>query len=323
MRKIVMSLTWLVLTITIFVSEVYADEVICRNDFEEDADIIKAFGSNYTKIGNSLILKDGHMNVHTDKLVLYSNEGFFLSLYDLVYTDPNTMLTEPRSNIESKDLLLKYDVAKERRLRINRLIQDGYILEEETNKYPITKQTLATILYRIYKDIMPFKKSVAYADTDDEAIRWAAEKGLPNFLYRSGYNINPEDSLQEYFPAYMATLCYAYIYFPNPITNEYRELEKEFYVNEELNFHYFTIRKSVAKNYIEELREEVMKPRLGYWLRDVMNNEEISDIVKVYTETNSEKVLNKIHQYLKKEYNLYSYQDYIGYIRYMFSEYNH
>ncbi len=75
----------------------------------------------------------------------------------------------------------------------------------------------------------------------------------------------------------MTTLYYVSLYFPNPIKNEYGELSDKYYKNEVLSYRDFTMKKSVAENYIEELRQEIMKPRLGYWKRDVIDNGEFSE----------------------------------------------
>ena len=323
MKKIIVLLSILLLTLFIqsTPTTVLAIDTIDTHSYEEDISIINTMAFKYVEIGQSLIFRDGERSMFMDKLIMSSNEGFFLYLYDLVYQEEPRFMTNPKTDMETTDIYYLYDMSEERRLHINRLIEDGYISEEDVSKQELTKADVAKILYNIYKDMLPYEGSVSYTDTDDVAVLWAAERSMPYFLNRSGYEIYPD---QKEPTNYLDCLRFAALYFPNPVTKEYLPLS-DYYPQTELeepNNPNSFISFAEAKKIINIIREEVRKPRLGYWVRDVLKNPKIKEQVKDYLNTKSNANLKRVHQHLKEEFNLLKYQDDLAYTAYMFNTFN-
>lgn len=319
MKKIIISLTILLLVLFVQTAPtvVLASETTDTHIYEEDISIINTMAFKYIEIGQSLTFADGERSMFIDMLIIGSNEGFFLHLYDLIYQEEPKFMTEPKADMEITDIYYLYDMAEERRLHINRLLVDGYISEEDVSKVELTKSDVANILYNIYKNVLPYQGSVSYTDTDEVAVLWAAERSMPYFLNRSGYEIYPD---QKQYTNYLDCLRYAALYFPNPVTKEYLPLT-DYYPGAELQISdnpNDVISFDKAIKIIGQIRKEVAKPRLGYWKRDVLNNPKMQDVVNKYQNTKSNKYLKTIQQHLKEEFNLLEYQDDPAYIRYMF-----
>ncbi len=246
---------------------------------------------------------DGLRGSHFDAVYAHSNEGLFLFLYELIYEDSEAWLSEDIVRYDGDKEVIFHDTLEERKLRIQRLLNDGYVTSEEVNQTAITKELVANILYRIYRKYIPFKKSVDYTDTENEAVEWAAEIGLPYFIFKSGYSIYPEKTLSV--NEYSTIVTYVYLYLPKAQKQEYYQIDELFNptVNENISI----------------IREEIRKPRLGYWKRDVMLNSELKDLVSKYLKNKKESDLKTIYGKLKEQYNLFNYQNQIGYIRYMFT----
>lgn len=79
--------------------------------------------------------------------------------------------------------------------RLQALIDAGCVLPEEIDDGPATRQFVATVLYRMYKDVRPYKGSVKLLDTQDQALHWAVETGLPGFEIDSKGNVFPDSYL--------------------------------------------------------------------------------------------------------------------------------
>lgn len=316
MKKIIVSLTILLLVLFVQTTPtvVLASETMDTHIYEEDISIINMMASKYVEIGQSLIFRDGERSIFIDKLIMSSNEGFFLHLYDLIYQEEPKFMTEPKADMETTDIYYLYDMAEERRLHINRLLVDGYISEKDMSKAKLTKSDVASILYNIYKDVLPYQGSVSYTDTDDVAVLWAAERSMPYFLNRSGFEIYPD---QKQTTNYLDCLRYAALYFPNPVTKEYLPLT-DYYpgaglqINDNPND---LISYDKAIKIIGQVRKEVAKARLGYWKRDVLNNLKMQGMVNKYQKTKSNKDLKTIQQHLREEFNLLEYQDDPAYIK--------
>ncbi|GMQ57797.1 hypothetical protein AN1V17_21920 [Vallitalea sediminicola] len=305
----------LVFVFMLMTSTVFAEDI--QNSFEENEDV-------YVKLSEPILSKarqyvDGLMNSSFDHVFAHSNEGFMLCLYEALYEDSDKYLNEGKVVSSDGEQIPFLDTHQERMLRIDRLVKDGYIMEDELT-VEIDRKVIASILYRIYKDKIPFKGSVDYPDTEDIAVRWAGEVGLPTFAVNTGVKINPEGSIKSdenytllYYPNdYLKIITYAYLMFPNPYSGNYVDLE---FIKEDVK----DIKDEKVKELITLTRKEVMKPRLGDFRRDVLNNENMGTIVFSYQKTKSHETLKEIYQILKGNFNLFEYQDNIGYIRYKFS----
>ncbi|MFY0543646.1 hypothetical protein [Brevibacillus sp. H7] len=81
--------------------------------------------------------------------------------------------------------------------RLQALINAGYVTPEEIDDEPATKQFVANVLYRMFQDVRPYKGSVKLQDTDDVALLWAVETGLPGFEADGKGNIYPNTRLRQ------------------------------------------------------------------------------------------------------------------------------
>ncbi|NGQ94127.1 hypothetical protein G3578_02930 [Brevibacillus sp. SYP-B805] len=88
----------------------------------------------------------------------------------------------------------------EMRARVQALIDAGFVLPEEVAgeriMEPATKTFVANVLYRALHEVRPYKGSVAPLDTQDIAVRWAIEVGLPGFDVDPRGNVYPDVRLQ-------------------------------------------------------------------------------------------------------------------------------
>lgn len=303
MRKISVFVIIVVLLLITSVNVFAVDENYTIKNLKEDTAILQEIREKIFPYTYMQRYCDGLRASDFDAVYYHSNKGLFLYLYELVYEDSETWLTEGIVNEEG--LVVYHDTAEERKLRINRLINDGYITQEEVDEAIITKEGVANIIYRIYGEYIPFKGSVDYTDTENFAVEWASEIGLPYFNYKSGFSIYPEEQINV--AEYSTIITYAYLFLPKADMKEYRDVST--FIDKQVD------------DMVVRLREEIKKPRLGYWKRDVINNDKIKDLVNKYQEKKRKVDLIEIHNKLREMYNLFNYQDYIEYIRYMFTLY--
>lgn len=208
-------------------------KVPSQNDFEENYEYIYSLGECYG-VGH---LPGGLQYIPLravirDSFVL-SRRGFLLSVYDLIADGKIRLSPEPQN--ENKLDVMNYIPGGEEEIeaRLKKMENMGIVTENEINGGDITKEFVANVLYRIYKPVIPYKGSVLFKDTNDIAILWAAEVGLPYFLDRPGSNIYPSATL-NYYNEYRAIINYAFLYLPvEKVDNKmlYRPLDPNTLVN--------------------------------------------------------------------------------------------
>ncbi|MFS0553491.1 hypothetical protein [Brevibacillus sp. 179-C9.3 HS] len=151
---------------------------------------------------------------------LSSKKGFLWNIYhfigtlapaypadvDLDQLDIDIMNTSPFSD-EGRAL-------RESRAQINMnarlqpLIQAGYVMPNEIDDGVATKEFVATVLYRMFGATRPYHGGIDLKDSENVAVRWAVEVGLPGFVVdKEGYiypqtplsmDPGPEQYAQEY-----------------------------------------------------------------------------------------------------------------------------
>ncbi len=145
-----------------------------------------------------------------------SKKGFLLDLYHLIGILPpvypagfnpaaleEQIKVEEKKQNESNTFNEKYAQLLQKRGEINlqarlqALINAGYVTPQEIDDKPATKQFVANVLYRMFKDVRPYKGSVKLQDTQDVAVLWAVEVGLPGFAVDSKGNIYPNTRLRQ------------------------------------------------------------------------------------------------------------------------------
>jgi len=77
------------------------------------------------------------------------------------------------------------------------LIDAGYVKPEEIDDGVATKEFVAMVLYRMFKEIRPYHGGIDLKDSEDIAVRWAVEIGLP------GYVVDEKDYVYPQFPLRM------------------------------------------------------------------------------------------------------------------------
>ncbi|GAB4259445.1 hypothetical protein [Thermincola ferriacetica] len=304
-----------------------------KNDFEEQNQFIYC-----QQIMNGLSFMSS-LPHSVSEPIEFSRTGFLLHIYNLV-ADGNIRLSPlPEDDIEREI----GDYWKEEvKQRLNKLVELKIVTKEEINDEPITKEFVANILYRIYKPVIPYKRSIVYTDTSNEALYWAGEMGLPYYSSRSGFQIFPDSNLTHPYD-YKTVLSYVYLYLPIDKDNgkyKYHQIEikdlgeldnflyqKNPYLYDKKNLTKQELQalekaklrlSEVLPHYIASIREELLKPRLGYWKRDVELNPEIKPYVEKYRRTKTDKVAEEVLELLRQKYNLFVYQESISYVKYMF-----
>lgn len=193
------------------------DETFTFEELKYDTDILHEICSSIYKTGYMRRFCDSYQSSAFDSIYFMSNEGFFLYIYELIYDDSDEWLVEGQS-AEGYDEVY-YDTCEERKLRINRLLDDGYISQEDVETVSTNKEVIATVLYRIYGPVVPFKNTIEFTDTDNIALEWAKEIGLPYYDYENGH---PQFIL--HLAEYTAIIAYAYLYLPINDDYEYNDI---------------------------------------------------------------------------------------------------
>lgn len=213
---------------------------------------------------------------------------------------------------------------EEMEARLKRLIELNLVAEKEAKEGPPTKEFIANVLYRIYKDIVPYKGSIEFSDTKNPALNWAGEVGLPYFLSRQKNPIYPNQEMimpDQYF----AVIHYAYLYLPRKkVGNQYQYNTLDYSKKPDPtlslllmytkgkpllgNEAFYQLQKEYEKalpgaekkvmevlpKYVSEIRQEVLKPRLSDWKRDVLQNPSLKTLVASYQKTKNAKTASAI-----------------------------
>lgn len=298
---------------------------------------------------------------------LDSGRSFLLSLYNQIGVFPPVYPEGYDPAEEDKKIASITDAgqlqeAKRRRVeieinaRLQAFIDRGYLLEGEAEG-EITKRLAANVLYRMFKDVIPYQKRKAVANTDDIAVRWAVEVGLPGFQLDEKGRINPDEMLIH--DELVGIRQFIYLFFPSKWTDrgwEYYQFElnnkPEFnyfypsylvYINNTPFYEYqqkhpefnssdkafeqammnavkqlFSAMHKNCLSLIEEFRVELKKPRLYSWKTDVIDDPRFKGYVTEYRKTKSEKTLQKAYQEIRKTYRLTKEKDSINVIRSVF-----
>jgi hypothetical protein len=157
----------------------------------------------------SSYLEDKSGSVLDDATFHASKMGFLLEVYNFIAILPPLYQEgyEPeqfrKKMSETEPFSLEWGKLRVQRgekflqARIQALIQAGYVLPEEIDGGPVTKEFAARVLYRMYKDAVPYKGSVAPLDSADVAVRWAVERGIPGYEMDQQGNVSPQLDLNQ------------------------------------------------------------------------------------------------------------------------------
>ncbi|TKI56346.1 hypothetical protein E8L90_13210 [Brevibacillus antibioticus] len=283
------------------------------------------------------VSKDGYL------LALYNEIGILDPVYPQGY-DPaliSKQIAEQEASGQWGSELRKKRGEMELKGRINALVQAGYVQSEELKDQRLTKQFVAETLYRLYKNVRPYKGSVAPKDSQSEAVRWAVEVGVPGFQVDAKGFVYPQsqpyytsmlDFIHLFLPSKKATAGWEYFQYE---VNQVLLLEVVHNYSGEL-LHVNNKPMSSLPNYVmlsdlpekkkaetqlsaslapiiiemvEQVRREVQKPRVWDWRTDVIRHPSFTKLVSEYRKTKSQKALNQVYQTVKARYNLFDRQD--------------
>ena len=163
---------------------------------------IKQYLVDYT--GNIFHYK---MEFDDNRKFVTSKKGFLWNFYQMIGIfppayPPNAKLAELDRQIDTVDgdSTERLQARKERaelelNARIQPLIHAGYVKPEEIDDGIATREFVATVLYRAFKDVRPYQGGIDLKDSENEAVRWAVEIGLPGFPVDSKGFVFPQSPL--------------------------------------------------------------------------------------------------------------------------------
>lgn len=292
-----------------------------------------------------------------------SKKGFLWNLYHFIAILPPSY----PSNINLDDLDRQIEATEEyseegRELRVTRaqiemnarlqpLINAGYVKAEEIDDGTATKEFVATVLYRMFGGVRPYHGGIDLKDSNETAVRWAVEVGLPGFDTDSQGYVHPETTLQlgdyteEYgydrlfhfitliLPGKKTTSGWEYYQVklrsgmvpmrtqdivqvdgkPLKVYDIYQVMDtKEFQAASRKVAQYATPR---FAQMLDQARKDARKPRVWSWSREVVNNPKFVKLVNTYRKNKNSKNLNAIYQAVRNHYNLSIQQDSIANIK--------
>lgn len=304
------------------------------------------------------------VNFHT------SRKGFLLTLFnwigvlppvypenfDPVDLNKKIAAVEPDAYNGSKEWfnLLRQRGEINLQARLQAMVKAGYVKSEELTEGPANKQFVANVLYRMFKEVRPYKGSVKLNDTQDLALHWAVEVGLPGFEIDSQGRVYPESYLSLESGPQMAAGEFAYERFFDFITLilpgkktatgwEYYQVQllpgmvpvrpqdlmlvngkplEPWRVYEGTS--YSSANKAIAAyatprfaQMLQRVRQDAMKPRVWDWNRDLIQNPLFSKQIATYKRTKSTKDMNVLYQAVRNHYNLFLRQDSAEIIKYV------
>lgn len=311
--------------------------------------------ASYHKIAYDLKLKfqsskKGFLwNVHSFIGVLPLN-----ALPDAELDAINSRLTDPHLSWEEESELRQKRAELHMNARLQSLVDAGYIKWEEIDDGAATKEFVAMVLYRMYGQFRPYHGGIDLKDSEDVAVRWAVEAGLPGFAVDSqGYlypqsflslDPGPKEYAEEY--AYDRLFYFLTLIFPGKKTQtgwEYYQIKlKPGMVpvkiqdviqmgGKSVNPYSDEVRKSPAyqqarkkvdayfisrfPHILEQARKDVRKPRVWDWSRDLIHHPKFEKEVAAYQKNKTNQHLNTVYQAVRAHYNLNIRQDSIANIK--------
>lgn len=292
---------------------------------------------------------------------LSSKKGFLMDVYHFIgilppVYPPDVNINDLNERISKTELFTPESIQLRKKrgeinlqARLQALINAGYVKPEEIDDGPASKQFVATVLYRMFGKVRPYYGGIDLKDSEDTAVRWAVEVGLPGFAVdskgfvypnnRLSLNPIPVDSLQEY--AYSRLFDFLTLIMPGKKTAngwEYYQLglkpgmmpvraEDVTFVNGMPFNEYgnltllFTAEFEGAKMKIaqastprfaqtlELARKDARKPRVWDWSRDLIHNPKFAKEVAAYRKSKSAQNVNAVYQAVRNQYNLNPQQD--------------
>ncbi|MFD2370230.1 hypothetical protein ACFSO0_09775 [Brevibacillus sp. GCM10020057] len=326
---------------------------------------VPALKRTYTKTDYFIDMDSGgsywKLALDTNREFASSKKGFLWNLYDFVAILPPAF----PAGIDLDDLDRRISQAepysdedrelRERRAqlymnaRLQPLIDAGYVRPEEIDDGIATKQFVATVLYRVFGEIRPYHGGIDLKDSDDTAVRWAVEVGLPGFVVDSkGYLYphtplsmepgpfeHPEEYAYERLSNFITLVLpgkktangweyYQVKLLPGMVPAQAREL---IYVNGKPYIsdspfdvlatpEYDKANKAIRQYFIsrfpqmlEQARKDALKPRVWDWSRDLIHHPRFAKEISAYRKSKTNKNVNAVYQAVRQYYNLTIAQD--------------
>ncbi|MGG1663029.1 hypothetical protein [Brevibacillus sp. NRS-1366] len=290
-----------------------------------------------------------------------SKKGFLWNVYHFIgvlppYFPPNVNLNELDERIKNAEGYSKEELElRETRAniqmnaRLQPLIDAGYVKPEEIDDGKATKEFVATVLYRMFGEARPYHGGIDLKDSQDTAVRWAVEVGLPGFTVDSagylypqsplGMDPGPNEYAQEY--AYDRLFQYITLILPGKKTAsgwEYYQVKllpgmvpmqvrdviqvngKTVDPYSDYSVTQTTAYKNASKQIVQyvvprfpqmlnQARKDALKPRVWDWSRDLIHHSKFSREIAAYRKNKSSKNVNAVYQAVRGYYNLSIRQD--------------
>lgn len=298
---------------------------------------------------------DYNLKFHTSKKGFLWNVYHFIGILPPVYpTGVNLDDLDQRINslkvYSEESVKLRDSRAKiEMEARLNALVQAGYVMPNEMDDGVATKEFVATVLYRLFGATRPYHGGIDLKDSENVAVRWAVEVGLPGFVVdKEGYlyphtplsmDPGPNEYVQQY--AYDRLFHFLKLVMPGKKTDEGWEYyqvklydnmlpvraDEHIYINgvpakDHPNAslqHTREYKNALSKLYpyilsrfpqmLDQARKDAMKPRAWDWSRDLIHHPKFTKQVAAYRKSKTTQNLNAVYQAVRQHYNLNARQD--------------
>ncbi len=229
------------------------------------------------------------------------------------------------------------------------LIDAGYVKEEEIDDGVATKEFVATVLYRMFGAVRPYHGGIDLKDSENIAVRWAVEVGLPGFAVdKEGY-VHPAEPLNmgpgpmNYGGEYPYDRLIQFVTLilagkKTPSGWEYYQVKllpgmipvrvPEFVsvngkpFNDDANYslmntdEFQNASRKIAEysiprfsQMLDQARKDALKPRVWDWSRDLIHQPKFAKEIAAYRKNKSSQNLNAVYQAVRKYYNLSIPQD--------------
>lgn len=311
----------------------------------------------------------GHWKTEYDDKLKFatSKKGFLWNMYHFIGILPPSYPSDlnldelderikQADSFSNEELELKKTRAQiQMNARLQPLIAAGYVKPEEIDDGVATKEFVATVLYRMFGEVRPYHGGIDLKDSEETAVRWAVEVGLPGFVVdREGYlypqsplrmEPGPSEYAQEYaydrlFPFITLILpgkrtasgweYYQVKLLPGMVPMQVRELilvnGKPADPYAEYSLTQTTTYKNASKQLsqyavsrfsqmLDQARKDALKPRVWDWSRDLIHQPTFAKEIAAYRKSKSSKNLNAVYQSVRSYYNLNIRQDAVANIK--------
>lgn len=297
---------------------------------------------------------DNNLKFQSSKKGFLWNIFYFIGVFPPHFTtnfnldDLNKRIADPSISWEERRELQQKRAEIHMNARLQPLVDAGYVKWEEIDDGIATKEFVATVLYRMFSQVRPYHGGIDLKDSEDTAVRWAVEVGLPGFVVDKEGFLYPQSPLSKdpgpakfvEEEAYDRLFPFLMLIMPGKKTQtgwEYYQIKLKpgmvpvripdvIQMNgEPVNPYSDTVRYSPAyqqarkkvdayfisrfTQMLDQARKDARKPRAWDWSRDLIHHPKFAKEIAAYRKNKSSKNLNAVYQAVRAHYNLSLRQD--------------